>query len=122
MDALRLAVYGPISAAGGSTATAFFRLVEAWLRAGHTIDFYSPGTWIDPAHLVDSPRFQYRPIDLARRKRVRELTPRQLPLLPRKGIEFLLSEVQAILHEREIARAVLAAHRADPYDALVVLN
>src|ERR1700685_2508129 len=110
MRALRLAVYGPISSKGGSTATAFFRLVDAWLRAGHAIDFYSPSTWIDPAYLVQSPRFRYLAVPLARWKRVRELTPRAWPFLPRKGVEFLLSELQMVLHEREIAKAVLREH------------
>jgi glycosyltransferase involved in cell wall biosynthesis len=120
---LRLATYGPISAQGGSTATAFFRLVEAWLRAGHTIDLYSPDTWIDPAHLVDQPGFRYFVVDLASWKRVwRNFTPRHLPHIARKGIEMALSEVQLALHEREVAAAILAEHRVRPYDAVVVLN
>jgi glycosyltransferase involved in cell wall biosynthesis len=119
---LRLAVYGPVSAHGGSTATAFFRLIEAWLRAGHAVDFFSPSTWIDPGPLVASPRFRYIPVDLAPRKRVRELTPARLPQMARKAVEFLLSELQFVLHEREIADAIVSEHRTRAYDALVVLN
>jgi glycosyltransferase involved in cell wall biosynthesis len=96
--------------------------MEAWLRAGHTLDFYSPGTWIDPMHLTSAPGFRYVPVDLARRKRVRELTPTRLPRIARKGIEFLLSELQFILHERALADSILATHRTRPYDAFVVLN
>jgi glycosyltransferase involved in cell wall biosynthesis len=96
--------------------------MEAWLRAGHTIDFYSPGTWIDPMHLAGESGFRYVPVDLARWKRVRELTPTRLPRTARKGIEFLLSEVQFVLHERMVADSILAAHRTRPYDAFVVLN
>jgi glycosyltransferase involved in cell wall biosynthesis len=96
--------------------------MEAWLRAGHEVDFYSPSTWIDPAHLAGASGFRYVAVDLARWKRVRDLTPARLPRIARNGIEFLLSEVQFVLHESVIADSILAAHQASPYDALVVLN
>lgn len=117
-----MATYGPISAVGGSTSTAFFRLVEAWLSMGHAVDFYSPSTWIDPAHLVRAPGFRYVAVDLARWKRVRALTPARMPSMVHRGLELLLSEVQFALHERAIAESILAAHRTRPYDAVVVLN
>jgi glycosyltransferase involved in cell wall biosynthesis len=122
MHTLRLAVYGPISAHSGSMATALFRLAEALLRAGHEIDLYSPSTWIDPAYLLGRPRFRYIPVDLAQRKRVRELTPSFLPRLPRLAVDFALTSAQRALHEREVVGAIRREHAASPYDALVVLN
>jgi glycosyltransferase involved in cell wall biosynthesis len=119
---MRLAVYGPISARGGSTATAFFHLVEAWLRAGHEIDLFSPGTWIDPAHLLGTSGFRYVAVDLAPAKRLVNMTPHRLPYALHRAVEFGLSEAQRALHEREVSSAILRAHAARPYTALVVLN
>ena len=55
---LRLALYGSIHASSGSMATAFFAIVREWLRAGHALDLYSPGGYVDPADLVEWPRFR----------------------------------------------------------------
>jgi glycosyltransferase involved in cell wall biosynthesis len=119
---MRLAVYGPISASGGSTATAFFRLVETWVNAGHAVDFYSPGTWINVDRLLARPGFRYFAVELARSKQVREFTPASLPTVPRKALEGALSELQFFFHEREIAAAIRTQHALHRYDALVVLN
>ena len=68
---LRLAMFGPICHTGGSSAMALFGVVEEWLRAGHEIDFYSPGAFIDPERLVSWDTFRYtsrrsRPVEVPR--------------------------------------------------------
>lgn len=73
-------------------------------------------------HLARESGFRYVPVDLVRWKRVRDRTPARLPHIARKGMEFLLSEIQFVLHERVVADSILAVHQSRPYDALVVLN
>jgi glycosyltransferase involved in cell wall biosynthesis len=104
-------------------ATAFFRVVDEWLRQGHQVDLYSPGPYVDPAYLVRWPGFRYVQVDLAPWKQITRAAPtRGLPRAARSAIAMGLSEAQRVVHEAQVADAVLAAHRAEAYDAFCVMN
>jgi glycosyltransferase involved in cell wall biosynthesis len=122
MRPLRLALYGPISPFGGSTATAFSLLVAAWARAGNDIDFYSTGAWIDPGPLTDLPGFRYLPVELPRWEWLRRAPSGRWSRRAYMPLEAVLGAKLFELHEQEVGRAILAAHRVRPYDALFVMN
>jgi glycosyltransferase involved in cell wall biosynthesis len=122
MRPLRLAVYGPISARGGSTSAAFFLLVQAWLQAGNDVDFYSTGAWLDLKPLLGAPGFRYFPVKLPRWEWLRRAPTGRWSTLAHKPIEFALGQKAFALHEHAVGEAILAEHRSRSYDALVVMN
>jgi glycosyltransferase involved in cell wall biosynthesis len=119
----RLAVFGILSAEGGSVATAYFRVVDEWLRLGNEVDLYLPGSFIDPAQLVRWPNFRGIRIDLPPWKQVARLTPsRGLPSIARTALNMALHAAERYACYSEIETKIRVEHRKRPYDALVVLN
>ncbi|HEY2509380.1 MAG TPA: glycosyltransferase family 4 protein [Polyangiaceae bacterium] len=122
-EPMRLSVFGWICGYGASMALSFFQMVDAWLEAGHEVDLYSPGTFVDAHTLVRWPRFRYLPHRISPWREASRLVPsRGLPRLARTGVEWATNEAQRILHFPEIASAIRNEHRARPYDAFVALN
>ena len=119
---LRLAMFGPICATGASSAKSLFDVVHEWVKAGHQIDFFSLGTWIDPAWLVDYPNFRYTPVPLPAWMQLNRFSRSTGPVLPRVVLNAGLSHTTRIAHERLLAAAVQREHATRKYDAFVMIN
>lgn len=125
---MRLAMFGPICHTGGSSAMSLYDVVEEWLRSGHEIDFYSLGSWIDPAGLVAWPRFRYTGVPLASRSafldRYVEGVERSAirPRVARAALVGALSHVRRAAHEAALYAEIEREHARRPYDAFVSMN
>ncbi len=119
---LRIALYGSIHHSAGSMATTFFNIVREWLRAGHEVDLYSPGTYLDPADLTEWPNLRYVSVVIPRWKQPTQLAPRFGPRVARAAAMSALAETQRVVHEAEVASVVLREHARARYDAFVVIN
>jgi glycosyltransferase involved in cell wall biosynthesis len=115
-------MFGPICATGASSAKSLFDVVHEWVKAGHQIDFFSLGTWIDPAWLVDYPNFRYTPVPLPDWMQLNRFQRSTGPTIPRLVLNAGLSHTTRIAHERLLAAAVRREHATRNYDAFVMIN
>jgi glycosyltransferase involved in cell wall biosynthesis len=125
---LRLAAAGPINHHGGSSAAALFCVVDEWLRAGHEVDFFSPGNFIDPARLVQWRNFRYFSVELARWKGFTRVAWSGLqashrgPAFVRSSALSALNQIQRVMHEDDMVARIRREHSIRRYDAFVSLN
>lgn len=107
---------------------ALFGVVEEWLRAGHEIDFFSPGDFIDPSRLVSWPGFRYTRVEFSSWKRVSGQASRAVlrskrgPAVLRSALFAGLNKVQGTAHVAELVERIRSEHRTRRYDAFISIN
>jgi glycosyltransferase involved in cell wall biosynthesis len=132
---MRLAMYGPICATGGSSAQGLFDVVVSWLRSGHEIDFFTPGSFIDPAGLVAFSNFRFTRVPFPRETPAQRLVCSAFEAVeasPRPSsaarsaarVAATVATYQIALPIRmgSLTSSVRAAHQTRRYDAFVLMN
>jgi glycosyltransferase involved in cell wall biosynthesis len=126
MRRLRLAMFGPICHDGASSAKALFDVTREWLRAGHAVDFFSPGTWIDPADLLELPGFRYTAVPLPEWGHFSRyngtLQSKVRPAAVGFAVASGLNHAQRVAHEGALEACVRREHATHRYDAYISMN
>ena len=118
---LRLAVYGIVDQAGGSVGSADYLLLRGLLDAGHGVDLYAIEGLAKPKGLDERPNYRHIPVGVKSLKPVwRGLEKLRGPI--RQATFYGFGWLSNTLHEREIRKRMLAAHRREPYDAVLMLG
>jgi glycosyltransferase involved in cell wall biosynthesis len=129
---MRLAMYGPICATGGSSAQGLFDVVTSWLKRGHEIDFFTPGTFVDPAGLVAFPNFRFArvpfPLDTSAQRLVHLAFEAAEAAQPgpssaaRVAATVATYQIALPIRMGALTRSVREAHQTRRYDAFVLMN
>jgi glycosyltransferase involved in cell wall biosynthesis len=109
---------------------ALFGVVDEWLRAGHEIDFFSPGTWIKPERLENWPGFRYTSVPHAAWMHVTQASADALRGsalgrgfgIARSALAMGLSTAQHVAHEAAVEAAIVREHSTRQYDAFISIN
>ena len=121
-------MFGPICRTGGSSAQALFGVVEEWLRAGHELDFFSPGSYIDPERLVTWKNFRYTSVPLPSRVNLTDrafgalVRSKQGPAILRTALSAGLNQARRVAHEGDLVARIRSEHAVRRYDAFLSMN
>lgn len=108
---MRIAATGFLSEKSGSVASANALLLRALVERGHTVDFFSKASFVDPRPAVGKHScFRFFDVDNVVFDRFRRFAS-NVP-----GISQLANRIDAFTYNRMLIKRISEAHRLLPYD------